>query len=243
MDMMGIRRGVMSASSAVSLEPSNVVMFTTPKAAPLKKCIVRFGPVSGGLTKMDLTITGKNIASDNGLVNNYFINASGGITHNTVYKYLPTYIPVLPDTDYAIQINKGTTQDCTVTVPMYGETRGFLTRVLAMPVTVSTGFLTGGFTTTHDTRYIRFSAPRESSNIGFELGSSVTAFESYSASVISANWSGSITTGYVDFVNGIVVDEVSGIAQQITLQTILTRAGFNSVYADYGTVDLEYWLR
>lgn len=242
--MMGIRRGVMSASSAVSLEPSNVVMFTTPKAVPLKKCIVRFGPVSGGLTKMDLTITGKNIARNYGYVANSYINASGNIvTNNTIYKYQPEYIPVLPDSDYAMQINKITAGDCTVTVPMYNESRQFIKRVLAMDVTHATGYLTGGIHTTGDTRYIRYSLPTNSNTFEFEFGPVATAYEAYSETVATANWSGSITTGYVDFVNGIVVDEVSGIAQQITPQQIYTRAGFNNVYADYGTVDLEYWLR
>lgn len=157
---------------------------------PVKKLEINFTPKQsfngydypwvGGANKNKFDVDNANWK------NGYYLDAEGVEQSGTAYKYTQAFTSVLPSTQYAIQMNKITAVQAALTVCEYDENQTFIQRNVAVSSTITTGVLSGTFTTTETTKYIRFSAPYSSSasesgsyHFQLETGSSATEWSPY----------------------------------------------------------------
>ena len=137
-----------------------------------------------GLTAHEMV--GKNLFDQDNAdwVTGYFINASGVVSANGQYKYTDAYMQVSGSTQYAISCTKTSTANTILSVCFYDSAKTFVERVTAIDYGAQTGRKSGTFTTTAETKYIRFSATYASGDGGtndfqIEFGSTATDFEPY----------------------------------------------------------------
>lgn len=222
-EIAAAKRRIAANTPHIETVTNSVATFNTDMRAPLKGAKFYFSPIQegngepspsnvraiSGWMGLKLYQSHKNIiANDIEYVENEAINNSNNIVSNVAYRYNPNFIVVKPNTTYTCKMYKEATYPCGFTVPLYDINKDFIIRgiPIASNDAPSVGWYTGSFTTTSDTKYIRFSIPTLSSYIQIEEGQIATAYEEPSSSLISWQSSqGIIYGGYVDLVNGEVV--------------------------------------
>lgn len=159
---------------------------TTPvlsKFTPSYEPYENYCPITNGITGLTVCHTGKNIFDKDHAeyVTKKYIDDTGTVQSMNTYQYIANYILVKPNTTYAVQINKGTST-AGFTVPMYDANKEFIEREVAIGAGTVSGIAYGTFTTTAETKYIRFSCPVSSNvrpTIMIEEGSQSSEYEPF----------------------------------------------------------------
>lgn len=190
----------------------NPIEFSDGANAPLVKCVTQItGYQSGSGTPSpdnirpivaytENTISVGDIAksSDYTYIDNVYIDANGQPQGNLLYKYTPDYIRVNPNTTYIFSITKNDSELVGVTLPMHDDSKEFISRLIVINPTTTTGEMSAIFTTLEDCRYIRFSVPKTATNI------TITGVSSTHATTFPS----AIYRGSEDVVNGEVTSEM-----------------------------------
>lgn len=89
----------------------------------------------------------------------YYIAETGTEKSNQNYKYSKNYFKILPDTKYAVSVNKTTGASVGLTIPFYDADKEFVERKAVIAATANTGIISGEFTTPSECAYFRLSVP------------------------------------------------------------------------------------
>ena len=121
---------------------------------------------------------GKNIFNISEMwLSAYAISSTGSEASSSNYKCTASYIPIEPNKTYTLQYNKGTSTSLGHSVALYDKDKNFISRS-GSSASTATGLMTFQFTTTEDTRFIRFNVPNtNTTNIQIEEGSTATDYE------------------------------------------------------------------
>ena len=118
--------------------------------------------ITAASTATTVTVIGQNLFDEDSAdwKTGYLIDSAGNESANASYKYSQEYTRVLPSTQYAVQIDKGTSTQLAVTIAYYDDQQAFISRESAISATTATGRLTGTFTTPATAAWIRMNAPK-----------------------------------------------------------------------------------
>lgn len=194
------RRLVMAQPHLASATAANPVAFSATLAAPLKGLECAFSPVQAagtpapdnvlpisGWTNCNVVRCGKNLANDVGIVEGKYITSEGVVSDNVSYKYQPAYIRVLPSTTYSVSINKSVETALYFTASLYDINQQFIQRENVITSSGS-GEKTGTFTTTAATAFVRYTAPKQSSDIMLTIGSTATSYTPYTGQTLAVQF-------------------------------------------------------
>lgn len=186
MELTGIRRRIISNAPHLSTQTGNLIEIKRAEKANVKRFEIAFDQTEvqdlHGYAKPWLGGEGKNIFDkDNATyVTGKYINDAGVIKSMNSYQYIENYIEVKPETTYTVQMNR--TSDQGFTVPFYDANQDFIQRETPIGAGTTHGLISGTFTTTSETKYIRFSCPNSTalrSTIMIEEGAEMSAYEPY----------------------------------------------------------------
>lgn len=260
MGMMDIRRRVMlTGLFHEETAEGNPLSFQTNLAKPLKSLVIPFSPVQEGTgdpspqnkrniigwNGTTVNRTGKNIVPSEGYVNRYYIDASGVVTYSAGYRYMETYIKVKPNTEYTVTYYKNVADGYGFTVPYYDDQKQFISRDAAIPASASAGVgtFTGTITTPNTARYIRFSVALDSKDIQIEEGSA-SPYTPYTGQTYPVTFPDGQTVygGYVDPVNGVLVEEWAGSKLSDIIDGYTTYNGANCFRSNSMTDVKREWF-
>lgn len=186
MELTGIRRRIISNAPHLATRTGNLIEIKRAEKANVKRFEIAFDQPEiqdlHGYAKPWIGGEGKNIFDkDNATyVTGKYINDAGVIKSQNSYQYIENYIEVKPETTYTVQMNR--TSDQGFTVPLYDANQDFIQRETPIGSGSTHGLISGTFTTTSATKYIRFSCPNTTairSTIMIEEGSDMSAYEPY----------------------------------------------------------------
>lgn len=110
--------------------------------------------------------------------NGKYLDNYGTEKTSTNYKYSKYLYPVRPDTEYAIQIDKGSVANVGYHVMEYDASKAFIRRDVIYGNTTDTGVLSGTFTTHITAAYIRINVPSaRTTKIQIEAGDAPTTYK------------------------------------------------------------------
>lgn len=202
--------------------------FYTVNKAPIKHLRVYFSPKQAGSgdpsptnirpingqTELSITHCGKNLFDKNNIrsINVRILSTLGRLEEN--YKCLTIYIPCHPNTVYSIKKN-ATSRSCisystsTMAPKINDTTEGYINIAGMSSVTYTTGnsakwLLIYLYNKSYD---LTVEQQEMLDSVQITLGSTETAYESYSGTTIPVDWAleaGTVYGGYVDLISGIL---------------------------------------
>lgn len=208
-DLLEARRRILLNTPHLESISGATASFSTDMVARLKECKIHFTPIQegtgdpspdnvrpiSGWDGVTIEQRGKNLFDTTGESEGRFINSSGTSIANSDWNH-SDYIKVKPATTYTF--NPNTTAGSTAKHWFYNAQKTKISYI------ASGG---GTFTTPEDAEYMRFSYRKTSASIQLEIGSTATAYEPYTATTLTIPFPQTIYGGYVDLVNGEVVEE------------------------------------
>lgn len=125
--------------------------------------------------------TGKNIVNINTLQKTYGIeiNSSGSLVSNNLCATCLSYVEVMRNKDYTIQLYKEYDYLADITVAFYNSSKGFISASKLTNGDSTVGRKAATFTTPDNCFYIRFSFPRYFDNFQIEFGNVASPYVKY----------------------------------------------------------------
>ena len=169
--------------SVIKRVTGNPIEFTDGASAPLVKCV---SAITGsqdlhGYDKPWVGGAGKNKLPDEpNFKNGYYLDNSGNEQSMSNYRYTQDYIPTDASANYCLSLDKETSDNIGATVCLYNSSKQFIERRGVIGGTTQTGRVSGSFSTTAETAFVRYSIPLSSFEIQMESGSTATNYEPYS---------------------------------------------------------------
>ena len=206
---------------------NNLVSCKSAAKVPFDSLKVEFAPVQSGSgdpspsnvrpingwTGVNVSHCGKNLYNSTlyPVTNGYWISSANGgadTSYATNFASTLTYIPFAGFDGKTLTLNKRSGGNNPGIAFYSGTTTNtFISGVKNNNETAGTPMT---FTVPNGTKYMRFTVPKDATDIQIEVGSATTTYEPYTSTTYPVSWqseAGTVYGGYVDLMSGVLIKE------------------------------------